>query len=168
MHQIWSLKFLRSDGYRTYFYHTYWAIIRLKVCNAILNYFQWGQYDKLYKFHFWSWYPRERTTKLWLFRWVTISQWKGKDYHMAIKMHMSKAYNSMEWPFFGGYNAEIWVWYHMDKVDNGVHFNSIICRPLLVVNLENGLSPYLLLLCVVGLSSLINKWMVGEILRASM
>ena len=92
----------------------------------------------------------------------------GKDCFMAVKLDMSKAYDRVEWGFIEKVMErmdfhERWISLVMHCIStisysvliNGVAYGSII--PTRGLHRGDPLSSYLFLLCVDGLSSLINN-----------
>ena len=91
---------------------------------------------------------------------------KGKKGHMAVKLDISKAYDKMEWEFLKRIMLKIglleqWVNLAMETVRTASYSTLINGEAKRFITPSRGikqgdlLSPYLFLLCVEGLSSLI-------------
>ena len=92
----------------------------------------------------------------------------GKKWQMAIKLDISKAYNRVEWVFLREIMLKLgfddrWVHLAMETVHTAIYSLLINGEPKGYITPSRGikqgdpLSPYLFLLCLDGLSSLIRK-----------
>ena len=93
---------------------------------------------------------------------------KGKTSHMAVKLDISKAYDRVEWEFLRRIMLKIGLpeqWVNLAMETIRVTSYSVLINgepegfitPTRGIKQGNPLSPYLFLLCVEGLSSLIWK-----------
>ncbi|OMO54874.1 reverse transcriptase [Corchorus capsularis] len=99
----------------------------------------------------------------------------GSDYHMALKLDLSKAYDRAEWDFLEGIMRQMgfsdrWIGLVMVSVRtvtysiliNGIQSEKVV--PTRRVRQGDSLSPYLFLLCMEGLSSMLqHAERVGDI-----
>ena len=93
---------------------------------------------------------------------------KGKKGLIALKLYISKVYDWVEWPFLQGMMQKMgfpdkWIGWVMGCVTTPSSFILINGKPYGNINPSSSihqgdpLSPYLFLLCVVGLTSLLTK-----------
>ncbi|XP_071933651.1 uncharacterized protein [Coffea arabica] len=92
----------------------------------------------------------------------------GRDGFMAIKLDMSKAYDRVEWKFLAKMMMKMgfcpkwiqWVVEYVSSVTYSINFNGEkrgYIKPTRGLRQGDPLSPYLLLICVEGFSSLLNQ-----------
>ena len=93
---------------------------------------------------------------------------KGKKGLIALKLYISKVYDWVEWPFLQGMMQKMgfpdkWIGWVMGCVTTPFSFILINGKPYGNINPSSSihqgdpLSPYLFLLCVEGLTSLLTK-----------
>ncbi|XP_035547368.1 uncharacterized protein LOC118348906 [Juglans regia] len=183
MQQIGSLKSPGPDGFGAAFYQNYWKVVGEEVIEAVLSFLK-GDGNQLSMNHTHvvlipktkeplnsAFIPGRLITDNIIVAYEILHSMKlkkkGKKGSMALKLDISKAYDRVEWGFLRAVMVKMgfgekWVALIMNCVQsvsyaivvNGKPGNTFV--PTRGLRQGDPLSPYLFLLCVEGLSTLIN------------